>query len=82
MQETFKGELQTMRKIIKEQESTLKGEVTKLIEKTQQSDREKDRLVDELRKLREELAKQQDERYELDWQNLSRAAHWTNSAIN
>jgi len=71
-----------MRKIIKEQESTLKGEVTKLIEKTQQSDREKERLVEELRKLREDLAKQQDERYELDWQNLSRAAHWTNSAIN
>lgn len=56
-----------MRKIIKEQESTLKGEVTKLIEKTQESDREKERLVEELRKLREELAKQQDERYELDW---------------
>ncbi len=71
-----------MKEIIKEQESTLKNEVSRLIEKTQQGERDKERLVEELRNLREELAKQQDERYEIDWQNLSRAAHWTNSAIN
>ncbi|TNV82453.1 hypothetical protein FGO68_gene8416 [Halteria grandinella] len=80
--ESFKGELQSMRKIIKDQDVALKQQVQKLVEKTQQSDQDKNRLVDELRKLREEMAKQQDERYEIDWQNLSRTAHWTNQAAN
>jgi len=46
-----------MKEIIKEQESTLKNEVSRLIEKTYQGERDKERLVEELRNLREELAK-------------------------
>jgi len=39
-------------------------------------------VVEELRKLREDLARQQDQKFEMDWEQLSRAAHWTNTAIN
>ena len=39
-------------------------------------------MVEELRKLREDLARQQDQKFEMDWEQLSRAAHWTNTAIN
>ena len=39
-------------------------------------------MVEELKKLRENLARQQDQKYEMDWEQLSRAAHWTNTAIN
>lgn len=59
----------------------MKEEVRKLFEKTQQGEQEKKQLVDELQKLREQMAKQQDEKYEIDWQNLSRTAHWTNAGI-
>jgi len=60
LQQTFKGELQNMRQVITNNDVTLKQEVTKLIEKTQESEREKQRVVEELKKLREDLARQQD----------------------
>ena len=82
LQQTFKGELQNMRQVITNNDVTLKQEVTKLIEKTQESEREKQRVVEELKKLREDLARQQDQKYEMDWEQISRAAHWTNTAIN
>jgi hypothetical protein len=46
-----------MRQVIREQDSQLKGQVKLLVEKTQQSDEEKARLVEELKKLREEMAR-------------------------
>lgn len=49
-----------MRQVISNNDATLKQEVTKLIEKTQESEREKQRVVEELKKLREDLARQQD----------------------
>ena len=57
-----------MRQVISNNDATLKQEVTKLIEKTQESEREKQRVVEELRKLREDLARQQDQKFEMDWE--------------
>lgn len=71
-----------MRNIIKEQDQSLKVEVKKILEKTLESEKEKNKVVEELRKLREDIAKHQDQKYELDWENLSRTAHWTNNSIN
>ncbi len=71
-----------MRAVIQQQDQTIKQDITKLIEKTSSQEKEKQRLVEELKKLREDIARQADQKYEIDWEKLSRTAHWTNSSIN
>ena len=46
----------------------MKQEVVKLIERTQKTEKEKAKVVEELKKLREDLAKQQDQKFEQDWE--------------
>jgi hypothetical protein len=72
LQQTFKGEIESMRKVVLDQESILKSEVAKLLEQTKQTEGERNRALEEIKKLREEFMNQN----QTD-NAISRTVHWS-----
>ncbi|CDW83304.1 UNKNOWN [Stylonychia lemnae] len=74
---TFKGELESMRQVIQNQDGSLKDEVKKLLDYQKQTDQDRNRAIQEIQKLREEFLRQQEIKQEQQWDSLSRSAHWS-----
>jgi len=72
-----------MREALHQQDQSIKNDLTMMFERGKMEEREKQKaVVEEIKKLREELARAADQKYEIDWEKLSRTAHWTNNSIN
>lgn len=68
-----------LQQTIVKQDDSLKTEMDRLIKLTEESEKERKKAVDEIKRLKDEFKRQRKEQSDIEWENVSRTLHWKNN---